>query len=467
MMEGIYYMGEQLRWNLGFPQPNAGGAFAAMLTATLWCLVLLPGWRKAKVATTLLFALGGLGAFGLSMTFSRGGMVALIASLCFCGGLVILKSRKEWAAVSIKLFAMLALLFALTHLVGLDQRMAPKEMVTDRSSTARLELWTGGLQMIHLQPLSGWGVGESGKIYMHWFQRLDGTHKVAGMINSYLHVATERGVPFLMGILFPALTLAVVCIRSFLNRDASARSLALALSSLGVWVTFAVANFFSTLWVFEHLWWLPIIAACVILVDITLRKQTAALGVSAILGLAGAFVLSTGLYAVSAIAARSSPVTAIENGCLRIATEGDHNKTYLVYGDASVLGEDFGKRIRELSVLGISILAPFDDTTNHVSEQNYDLVLFCGNQQPPKPYPASLKARTVFMNPLFPPPQKLKSENISVILGALQPISKQMPWHRTAKSRGWQLERIKGSGQDLRSQWPRILRLTDQAHGNL
>ena len=32
-MEGIYYFGEHVRWNLGFVNPNIAGAFIAMLLA--------------------------------------------------------------------------------------------------------------------------------------------------------------------------------------------------------------------------------------------------------------------------------------------------------------------------------------------------------------------------------------------------------------------------------------------------
>ncbi len=34
-MEGVYYFGEHLRWNLGFLNPNIAGAFIAILIAFL------------------------------------------------------------------------------------------------------------------------------------------------------------------------------------------------------------------------------------------------------------------------------------------------------------------------------------------------------------------------------------------------------------------------------------------------
>jgi len=91
-------------------------------------------------------------------------------------------------AVRILLFG----LFAVFTVIG--GRFSPESLLNDRSGEIRLDLWKAGLRMLHLEPSGGWGIGQSGLQYMHWFQSPDDPKRVAGTIQSYLHIGVERGI---------------------------------------------------------------------------------------------------------------------------------------------------------------------------------------------------------------------------------------------------------------------------------
>ena len=82
---------------------------------------------------------------------------------------------------------------------GFFSRIDPRFVAGDASAGNRLVLWKGGLQMMAAAPWHGWGSGRSGSGFMHWFQPLESTQEYAGMVNSYLHVGVEYGLPVLAG----------------------------------------------------------------------------------------------------------------------------------------------------------------------------------------------------------------------------------------------------------------------------
>ena len=76
-MEGVYYFGEHLRWNLGFLNPNIAGAFIAILIAFLSPITAL--WRERKsvrIIFILCFVAELMLWFLLAKTYSRGAFVA-------------------------------------------------------------------------------------------------------------------------------------------------------------------------------------------------------------------------------------------------------------------------------------------------------------------------------------------------------------------------------------------------------
>lgn len=85
-MEGVYYFGEHLRWNLGFLNPNIAGAFIAILIAFLSPITTIwPKCKSARFIFTLSFVAELILWFLLAQTYSRGAFVAAVICALACG----------------------------------------------------------------------------------------------------------------------------------------------------------------------------------------------------------------------------------------------------------------------------------------------------------------------------------------------------------------------------------------------
>jgi O-antigen ligase len=278
MMEGTYFYGEYQRWNLGWENPNPAGAFVAILIPWLWGIaygictagrlgswkVLLPGLLVLSLEVSLWFL--------LCKTYSRGALVAIIfAGLIFLAFAWMQTNWQRAAFLSLPRFLAVILFLGFT---GFFSRIAPDYVTQDASAMNRLTLWKGGLQMVAASPWRGWGVDQSGPGFMHWFQPLESDEGYAGMVNSYLHVGVERGLPFLtailagfLGVLF---LVGFVLVRERKSPEGQMANLwgrALLLGAGCSLLVFLGANIFSTLWIFEKLWWILAVAMLWILVS--------------------------------------------------------------------------------------------------------------------------------------------------------------------------------------------------------
>lgn len=77
-MEGIYYFGEHLRWNLGFSNPNIAGAFIAVLIAFLSPITAV--WPKMQICQICIYPMFWRGTYTLVLV----GQDILAWSVC-CG----------------------------------------------------------------------------------------------------------------------------------------------------------------------------------------------------------------------------------------------------------------------------------------------------------------------------------------------------------------------------------------------
>lgn len=254
-----------LRWNLWFATPNYAGAFLVSLLTYFWFGQGLGRWR------VVLF-LGEVSLyFLLAKTYSRGALVALgIAGSLFIvalGWANFKKNRWWWAMRLISCGG-----FVLC--TGFFNRLEPIQLTTDRAITNRLDLWRGGVAMLTASPLQGWGAGESGRAYMNWFQTVDRNEDYTTMVNSYLHVAVEHGLPSLAIVLFLLALLLVIAWFAArcggANQNASTGKLLgmdrrflvlVAGASLLAW---SVANAFTTLWIEPQLWIMPGLAIAIL-----------------------------------------------------------------------------------------------------------------------------------------------------------------------------------------------------------
>jgi O-antigen ligase len=146
------------------------------------CLILLIGIaislyglgsRRLGVARFLWLAPVGLFGFALMLTKSRGGLLALVASL-----LVLFRSRYGWGktvVLSVGLLPVIVLLFG--------GRQTNIDLSSGESTgQARIQLWSEGLQLFREAPFFGIGQGEYAE--------------EVGLVahNSYIHAYTELGI---------------------------------------------------------------------------------------------------------------------------------------------------------------------------------------------------------------------------------------------------------------------------------
>ncbi|MCX6868802.1 MAG: O-antigen ligase family protein [Verrucomicrobia bacterium] len=209
-MEGTYFFGEHLRWNLGWNNPNQGGAFVAMLIPWLWACAYWTTCRfnRSYFTSVLVLAVELVLWFLVCKTYSRGALAALgIAGVIFHLWVLLAHRSGPDRRLMVARLAGIGILLVAT---GFFSRIDPRFVAGDASAGNRLILWKGGLEMIAAAPWHGWGAGRSGSGFMHWFQPLESKQEYAGMVNSYLHVGVEYGLGVLAGAMTVMLALVVL-----------------------------------------------------------------------------------------------------------------------------------------------------------------------------------------------------------------------------------------------------------------
>ena len=170
----------------GFGSPNKTAAFIVSLMLGVWIL----GYFKRWGFWVALAAFAGLGLC-LVHTFSRGGIVALLAGLIP----LIYMVPRPWPRCRLVVVSVIALLvvgYGLNLKVG--ERFTRGMESEDKSVTNRIPLWEAGLSMIADSP-EGWGLGNSGSTYMQWYEPLDNSAGYRTLVNSHLTWLAEFGWP--------------------------------------------------------------------------------------------------------------------------------------------------------------------------------------------------------------------------------------------------------------------------------
>lgn len=474
-MEGIYFFGEYQRWNLGWNNPNQAGAFIAMLIPWLWIVGRLREWPCWKVSGfTFLLLVIELGLwFLLCKTYSRGALVAA----AFAGIVFFLLNRPVSGGRLVngwRLFRVLGI-GGLLLVTGFFGRIDPDYVSQDASAGNRLTLWKGGLQMIAASPWRGWGAGKSGSEFMHWFQPLDAKEAYAGMVNSYLHVGVEYGLPALVMVVTIVLTLLAFSLLGsrFKPQMSPSESIGntIMMAAGASLLTFTVSNIFSTLWVFKNLWWLPMLCCSTIigiilyqtktnLLKIARTAFTASLGLSTFAGLT--------IFGTGSLISSKPKISLTDGGYVNISHPSASGKV-LFFPDRSVLGGTWGKEIRRMTMLpeyqATKICVVGDSFSGKVPESEFppEVIIACGSQAQ-----AGLAALTRFpeshlilVHPLgrADVPEQTSS-NIVVMLPQLDTRSTGRGWRVLCKQRGWSCTISPGVGQDVRLLWPSLLTST-------
>ncbi|WP_334319560.1 O-antigen ligase family protein [Termitidicoccus mucosus] len=188
------------RWRACFESPiECGMVMAAMVAWLCLPLLLFPSHRALRVVVSIMAA-GA--AVCLALTGSRGPILAgllLFIAIFFLTrrhGLVL----RRYAAVPC-VTGLMALLLSL-FIFPAGKRIGDMVGGGDASILNRLELWRAAGPMSFIEPLTGIGIGESGHFFSQWYQPERLNYSYTGLLNSYLEIAVERGLPALGLVLF-------------------------------------------------------------------------------------------------------------------------------------------------------------------------------------------------------------------------------------------------------------------------
>lgn len=494
-MEGHYYFGEHLRWNLGWSNPNQSGAFVAMFLAWCWMAACVTGrswWSVVGRWFVLALELGLW--FLLCKTYSRGALVAaLVSGVLFFVWLRWTKRGQRgspshevdtiresdgpksmrWGVAATRVIG-IAVLLGMTDFFA---RVDPRFVSQDASAGNRLALWKGGLQMIHASPWQGWGVGQSGVQFSHWFQDLSGKEKYAGMVNSYLHVGVERGLPMLVLWLTMGIAVVMLAFRST-RKGQGAASVPLLMGAGCSILTFMVVNVFSTLWIFKHLWWQPALAALVVICVVVIRhrKRAFSMGIRATMmaatlsSLAGVVLYAAGAKFSSQTAwigsTANPPVSFDARRNVVTLSSGQTAGRLLFFPENSVLGDDWGKEIRRLAMdesyraYQITIPLSTDGATIPESSPQPTTIVACGNRWSAgfQTFKQHHNANLLLLHPVGIPevPEGLTG-SVSVMLPMLDTRNAGRPWKALCREKQWKVTTNPGVGQDVRAAWPKVL----------
>lgn len=355
-----YFFNDHARWSLLWESPNAAGTFIIACLPLLWCLLLMEHagrtsdlfkGRRCLLVLLLVVAL----TFLLAKTYSRGALVALVAEL-FVFGLLSwgVKGPSNWRGPAAIASLQMGTLAAAAWVVGFLQRVDPGHMAADASVTNRLEYWRHGIGLLTIRPWSGLGFRESGLAYMQWAQPVDSELRVSGMVNSYLELAVEFGLPVVcIGLGVTVMVGGRSCHRALCSDQIDGK-VALAIAGASVWSGWMVSNLFSSMWQFPTLWILPVCSFVLMAVWRTwsfeeLWRWSAGGALSA------ALAASLALWAANRVAAESElNVSRGDDAIWRIQKRADtkpqERKALYVFVDKKLLGPFPAKEVRRLAL---------------------------------------------------------------------------------------------------------------------
>jgi hypothetical protein len=483
--EGDYFYRGAVRISWGFSTPNYLGAFLAGFMPLVWavttfCKRPLPRAQpkvpaaepsNVKGAATLepflpwaligllaaeLFLWGALGA-----TASRGAAVAAMSGALFWELFRHYQEGRTWQR-SLRWICLRAAFCIVGFAVfSFGGRLAPGYLAQDASIGNRWLLWAGGAALCHSSPWSGWGSGESGHLFTQWVQPLDRPQEYKTMVNSYLHLAVEHGLPALGAVL--------AVVGSLVGWPLLARRTALSYKWAGVgraaaciWITWAVANIFSTLFDDWRMWYAPGIAVLLLvssLPGVWKARQGAGRWIGGVaivaLGMPTAIYLTGALYQRrSSIQIGRSPAGMV----LLSRGAGNGAAPWGILPDTSVLGGKYGHEIRRWGLAtkdqewSAWIFDPRRGDLRDRSGDKPDHWLVFGANAARVDYLRDTDF-AVIVHPRGTPPLHWAGKGL-VLLNRIDEDGSAAAWINWAESRGLRHDTIPDIGIDARAAWP-------------
>lgn len=459
-----------VRWDLGWANPNHAGAFLAMLLPLLWFGQSSWHERWPRLGRALFILVEAVLWFALAKTYSRGG---LIAGLVAGGWWILIQRgcfRKDYR-INFIILRFGIVLFCL-YQTGLQERLAPGFIRQDHSVTNRIDLWKAGLKMISVSPLKGWGEGSSGAAYMNWFQSVDRSENYTTMVNGFLHLAVEHGLPFTYLVL--ALLAAAILLYARITPMAGGAPWfeRLGQTASTVLVAWGIANIFSTLWTLPELWSLPALALVLPLLllgrvrfDSPVRLLTWGAGASAALCLLSIAVGSRLPSDSSARVSReSSQIIVLNKAELLPSSE----KGWDVWLDRVVLGPTPGKEMRRWLATPAAprLLKIRDSAGGSTAGESVENLMLFGEQaerlgrdiKGPDRHLVLIHPRgeLPLINIDNPPATNRGAYDIRIILPQIDQDGQNIRWARWARQHGATITYAASVGVDARAVWPEL-----------
>ena len=308
---------------------------------------------------------------------------------------------------------------------GFSNRISPEYIGNDGSTSGRIALWTGGLKMVAQAPVCGWGVDKSGEEYINWYQDFSDERKYAGMVNSYLHIVIERGLPTL----FAALSiLAFLFFADFRlwqkNGDLFALALGLAMLSL------CVSNIFSTLWIVSSIKYMGItVAAVSVIYAIFKGRNSLPFAKIAMLSIASAASICLCLY-LTGLALQPKFISKYTDH-ITLAPDRPTDKRIAVIADKDTFGKNFGKTLRKAYVKANpeTVLDVYCEIPKNT--KGYDKFIVTGKFAQIFQPPTSTKI--VYINPIGNPPPPSNLTNATIYLPRFDIYNQNSKWINAAK----------------------------------
>jgi hypothetical protein len=426
------------RMDWGFGNANKTAAFIVLLMIGLWGLTY---WRR-WVFWPILIANTALGVC-LMHTFSRGGIIAAIVGFTA----LVWAAPRPWAKIRLwaVIIAVWCVLGSMIYLQA-HKRLGQGLVQEDKSITNRLALWKAAPQMIWDAP-SGWGLGNSGRAYMNWYQPLERGEIYRTLVNSHLTWLVEFNWLLRVAYLFGWATI-------FLLLWPNGTSGPIEKVGFSSWCAFGTAAFFSSIAEAAVMWIIP---GIYIVIALCLRFYRWTWPTTAWL-LPGGFSVIALLVLIS-VGASSPRETPLRISPDRTLAGQGQPKVWAIAATESI-GSLYGRVLRRelnsLREVPIGVTSSWDA----LPSTGYDkLVVFAPINARYKSKIQSLKekgVRLVLVNPRETPEQLGITENfwVRVVFGDFSQSPAIYAWD---SMRGAPADRVPGMG-DFVGNWVEILR---------
>lgn len=464
MLTSAYTYHSVARYSYGWENPNHAAAVILCFLPLIWTIErIVENRNNSTIYSIVVHVAEIVVSIAIGLTYSRGATLGWLLSILFFAFFqpaTITPIRSGFAKQSFLLYK-ISIFTVIVVATGLSHRFADV-LAGDGSSTNRLELWRGGLQLIASLPITGWGKGTSGLAFMQWLQNPSSTAGYGGMVNTYLHVAVEFGIPAFAVLCF--ILLVSILVGFQYERSAIPDKSPLPFGCATGLFGFAIAAIFTTLWTIPSVRWAPCALIALLLYKLRDVKSTQPLFSNSMRwAMGGSALLAVTLYCFAILAEASSrwSLRRTNDNAVRFTSRSNPQSgiEVTILADGRILGPYYGKAIRYgLSQLGTKLHAftiyPLDVRPTC---QLAGYVITFGPRIVDLPEPRTFyKLAALF--PVGPPPLGESGlEPSLVILPEYDQIGYSFAWQRWAQSHGYRTLIARGSGQNAEAIWPDLL----------